>query len=357
MIGVVKRVMPIMCLSFHITSYGTVAYIPQALKECIGVVHEMVGNINNEGCLQELCAAIKENRVLAAESTVRGAIKETFDILNKHQKIVKNKNQVRLIKRYLKKYVDNLDNISVVCALHGAESQHTSCQISSVARSLSPLSHDIDMMCLSSMLTSAGSIQLCGNADIDYSMFAINNKPNRLFDHHVFFNPNMMTNISHSTPNIILGTGVASPIINAWAMSPSNMIQSPINMQLSIPGALFFENAEALDLHFLIKKQGAVNHKARVEVDVKYMGKNDKFDILSPTPTFSYEAESNDFNVFEPSLSDDIRHICVTIPLQKSCISNCNFIFLSLTRIAPLVGVEYDQDIYLAAAIFRYKSI
>jgi len=277
---------------------------------------------------------------------MRKGLQEAFDILKKDQKGAKNKAQIKAVTKYLQEYAHELDNVSMVFSLHGAAGTERSWPIPLVADSLFDVPGDVDMMCLSNMLTSVDNIQLCGTTS----------QQTRLFDHNVSFNASMMTNVLYPTPNIIFGTGVTSPVINAWSMSPSYMTQSPINMQLAVPSALFIERAEVLDLHFLVVQQGAGNGKARIAVNAKYMGQYGDFNIFDSSPLFTYVVESKDFKIFEPMSSDQVRHVCVKVPLEKTLINKCNLIILSLTRIEPQAN-EYDGDIYLAAAVMRYTQI
>jgi len=333
-------------LSFPISSYAITAYIPQALRDCISVVHEMTRRTERVyPHFAELQSIVAENRIITSDSLIRRGLKEALVIIKNDRDAARDRNVVDSVRNYLRESLAQLDNRFGVLALNADENQRVSFPISVVANSLPESAGAVDMMCLSSMLFN-NNIELCGNI-----------QQHRLFDNHIFFNANAMTNVLHSTPNIIFGTGVSSPVINAWSMAPSTMIQSPINMQISIPGALLIERAETLDLHFLVKKQGMHHGRARIAVNVKYMGQYDDFNIFNSVPTFSYEEQSNDFDIFEPLESHEVRHVCVSVPLQKTSIKKCNFIVVSVTRIDPSHGVEYKKDIYLASAVLHYTQL
>jgi hypothetical protein len=351
----------IMFLCFPITLYGAVAYIPQALRECITMVHNLDKKSGNHN-VEELYAMIRENRVLASDDMVRKAVVEALDVLrsNKNEKVQK---QSKAIKKYLEHYLHSLDNTFVLLSLSGSESQRTSWPMPLIARSLHGSLRDLDMICLSSELTAVQSMELCGNADMNFSpslerwffMFGNNPKLNDADDPSIGFNANMMTNSVYTMPNTIFGTGVSAPIINAWAMSTSNLVQSPINMQFAVPGNFAHKKPVSLELHFLVTQQSG-NGNAAIKVNAKYMKNHSEFDIFDAAPVFTSTNVSNDFAVTEPSSSHNVEHIVVTVPLDSSGIFAHNFALLSLTRVAPTSGVEYPADIYLAAASFIYTS-
>jgi predicted RNA binding protein with dsRBD fold (UPF0201 family) len=360
-----RVVLPVVLLSFHVLSYGVIAYIPQRLRECVNVVHEVAEKSDNTKALEELYSIITENRMLACDNTMRKAVQEILTILDNNKNIFRHKGQVEAARGYLKKYLNSLDVISVMLSVQGDTACRTSWPTSLVARSLNEYAIATDMMRLSSELTFMRNVPLCGNIDIDfaspYSLIASvqargskSIKPNHSTDPGVPFNANMMNNSVLTTPSMIFGTGVASPSINAWAMSPSASVQSPINMQFAIPADLRTEKAVSLQLHFLVKTNSVPNGNARIRVNAEYMHNNAEFDISDPVPTFMHTTDSHDFLITEPSSANNVVHVYVVIPLEKSGILNRDFASLSLTRIAPTSGTEYSEDIYLAAAVFQY---
>lgn len=340
-------------LSVHASSYGNIAYVPQALKKCVTFAHENVEKAENIANLQELYAVINANRAFTSASLVRKAVNEALNVL-------KNKGQVRsvgnnAIEAYLTQYLISLDDKSVVLNLEGDEASVKSWPISTVARCLKN-SINMDMIHLSSELRGLKNISLCGNADIDFDD-AIDRsiKENKKSDPSIAFTPSMMTNAASNFPNVLFaGTGVSSPVINAWAMTPSSSTQLPINMQFGIPGDLKTEKAMSVELHFLVTKESVLNGNARIRIDAKYMQQDGDFNIYDASPSFTYTTDSGDFFIAEPTSSNDVKHVYVIIPIEKSGIENYDFAFLSISRIAPTVGPEYSEDIYLAAAAFRY---
>ena len=350
----------IIFLCFPITLYGTVAYIPQALRECVTMVHNLSQKSGKRN-LEELYAMIRENRVLASDNLVRKAVVEVLDVLrnNKDEKIQKQSN---IIRKYLRRYLHSLDDTFVLLSLKGSEFQRTSWPMSLVARSVHGSFKDLDMMCLSSELTALQSMELCGNIDMNLSpslerwWFMMGGpKFNDEDDPSIGFNANMMTNSMYAMPNVIFGTGVSAPIIDAWTMSASNLSQSPINIQFAVPGNFAHKKPASLELHFLVTQQFG-NGDAAIKVNAKYMKNYSEFDIFDAAPVFTSTNISSDFAVTEPSSSHNVEHIVVTIPLDNSGIAAHNFALLSLTRVAPMSGIEYPADVYLAAASFIYTS-
>ena len=362
-----KVMASVVLLSLHSCSYAVVTYIPQALRDCVSMVHAMAEKKDNANNMAELYSMIEENRILTSDTMVRKAVEEVFHILESDATIALNENQKQLIKNYLREYSNNLDNSSVIASMHGDEVQRTSWPISLVARSFDGASDDMDMMCLSSELASVKSLQLYGASAIDFSLpydvaaqantaILKSIKPNKITDPGIVFNASTMTNSIYTVPTVIFGTGVSSPSINAWSMPVSSSVQSPINIQFSIPGNFKKHHAVSLELHFLVKQDPGFNGNARIQIDAKYMGNDKDFNIMSSVPTFTSTTISDDFLIVEPTSSTSLKHISVIIPLENSGIRKSDFALLSLTRIQPTDWVEYGHDIYLASAVFTYKS-
>ena len=347
----ISTYMFLLCL--HSNIHSAIAYIPQALRSCIINAYEMIDQNNNTRNLAELYSIVQENRIVVSDKLIRKGLEEALSFFTDNKKILRNNNQNRAIQEYIKRYLNNLDDSCVVLALNGAENQHISLPISSVVQSLPQAFNEIDLMCLSSMLTTKG-LSLHGYPVNDTSdSLTRAPKPNKSTDPGIVFNSNMMTNVLYSTPNVIFGTGVSSPVINAWSMVPSAMIQSPINIQLPIPGDLKEKKSISLELHFLVTKQFA-SGKARIRVKAAYMDQSEEFNILAPV--FSNITDSDSFTISEPSSVNNLKHLIVTISLKSSDVDKADLALLSLTRIAPSSGSEYAKDIYLAAAIFRYTD-
>lgn len=331
-------------LSLHVSSYAAIAYMPQDLRNCINQVYEMAQPNNGRyKDLAELHNMIAENRIFSPENVMRKGLREAFLVLKNNRKNAAYRAQ---IEQYLHHYNNELDNMAVIFSLNNMQGEQRSWPLSVVAESLADGLENVDMMCLSSALHSVDNLQLCGYAK----------QQTRLFDATISMNASMMTNAIYPAPNVMFGTGVSSPVITAWSMAPSFMIQSPINMQLAVPSALLIERAEMLDLHFLVAQQGFENGKARVGVQVKYMGQYGEFDIFDESPLFTYIVESEDFKVIEPMHANQVRHICVTVPLEKTLINKCNFIVMSITRTQPQAE-EYMGEIFLAASVLRYTQL
>ena len=365
-VGLLQVMLSFMLLFFPLSSQGTIAYIPQTLRECINVAHEVAASSSDTKNLQELHAMIQENRILASDDMTRKAIKEAFYAIKAHKNEFKNEKQHRAILKYFVEYLNSLNDVSLLLAIQGESARSASWPMSLVARCLPAYSVGMDMMHLSSELASMNNIPLCGSgkinfpADLNTRIIANVLKSwhlNAPKDPSVIFNANTMTSVSSINPTVVFGTGVSSPSINAWAMSPSASVQSPINLQFSIPSDLQTQEEVSLELHFLVKQQGALAGKARIQVEAKYIHNHADFDVLSPVPTFTYKNYSTNILITEPGSVDSVRHVSIVIPLDSSVIKNLDFASLSLIRVEPVTSVEYSQDIYLASAAFRYTRI
>lgn len=359
-----KTVIPTVLLSFHIMSYGVVAYIPQTLRDYVSIVYEAAEKTGNANNLEELYSMIKENRILASDAMMRKAVNEILDVVKNNKNIFWYKHN-KSVNRYLNAYLSSLNDKSLLLAMHGDKAQLTTWPISLVARSLQDSSTAWDMMCLSSELTSEHNMPLCGNAEIDspspYS-FAVPAKENALRDSALPNRKYMDFNCDSDQadggmvlPTIIFGTGAASPMINAWQMTPSNFFQCPVTMQFSILGHLKQKTSVVLELHFLVQQHAAPDGTGRIRVHGQYVHSNDPWKACDQDAGFSYIVDSHDFLVTEQlGTSNGLRHICVNISLEKPVLKNFNAACLSLTRITPTTGVEYAQDMYLVAAVLRY---
>lgn len=343
-------------LSFHELTYTVAAYIPEALKRSMVHVYEISEKTKDTHNLQEVCHLISENRMLTSDDLMRNAVNEAITVLES-KTALRNRNQDKAISSYLKEYLNHLNDRTILLNVQGNENCVMSWPASLVARSLKS-AIDVDMMYLSNELATLRNISLCGNVNIDFDTYFLKSiKENEKKDPSIAFTPNMMTNAGSNFPNVVFAaTGVSSPVINAWSMAPSSSVQSPINMQFAIPGNLRTEKAMSVELHFLIKNQPALDGNARIRVNAKYMQQDGEFNIFDSSPTFTHTTDSDDFLITEPSSTSSVEHVYVIIPIEKSDIENYDFALLSVSRIAPTEGVEYSQDIYLAAAAFRYTK-
>ena len=336
--------------------YGTIAYIPQTLKHCMAIVDSIIP-MNYTQSMQDLYSIISENRIVSSETIMRQAIQNTLAQLKKDKNSFKDSNQRTEIKKYLKGYLRSLRHKHVLLVPYSDTAQAMSWPSSSLMRSLKNSTNSFDIIQLSNELKSSKNITLCGDINDRNKIQTTDKKRDKNpADPDVIFNANMMTNILSTTPTIVFGTGVASPIINAWIMTPSTITQYPVNIEFGIPSDLQKKKPISLELHFLVKQQPSPTGKARIQVNAKYMHQSSTFDILSATPSFTHTDFSDDFTVSEPSSTDTVKHISVKIPLKNSSIKHGDLAFLSLTRVAPESGTEYNNDIYLAAATFHYTS-
>lgn len=336
-----KITLPIMLLSFHVMSYGVIAYIPQGLRDCINIVHaaaEKTRNINN---LEELHAMVmKENRILACDDMVRKAIKEALSVVRNNKKMF----QDQAVEKYLQAYVSSLQDTSVLLSMHSDKAQLASWPVSLVSRSIDSLVAR-DMICLSNELACQHNISLCGNSDIAYNKFSQVKDSNSDLNKHGF------TDCALHLPTIMFGTGVASPIVNAWQMLPSYWEQFPIMMKFPMDGYLNPKKNVMLELHFLVQQHAAPDGMARVRVDGIFMDSdgNTYEDVICIV-------DSNDFLVTQQVGSTNaLSHISVRVKLEKAMFKPYNSALLAVKRIAPTTGVEYEANLYLTAAVLRYS--
>ena len=345
-------------LSHHM-SYAVIAYMPVVLRECLTTIYEVNGRDKHSN-LEDLCAIIKENRVIVSDQMIRRVIDEALDILQHNRDFDNNWRDGAAT--YLKNYGDALNNKSVLCSLQ--DKDHAAINISSalLARSLEIDSMSKEIIYLSSQLANVQSIELCGNEPIndDFSHFmpTSSNNPN-MVRASLVFNADMMSSPGFTSPNVVFGTGMNTPVVTAWAMpsiTPRTMatrapVTTPVTLQFSIPTDFKEDKSVSLKVHFLVEKQGFATGKARIQINALYSGDNDQF-YLSDT---THIDQSKDFTVKEPDNVGEFRHVYVSIPLQKSHIKENKFAMITVSRVQPN-GTEYAGDIYFVAAEFKYTQ-
>lgn len=343
----------------HHASYGVVAYMPIVLRECLANIYEVNGR-NNSSDLKELCAMIQENRVLASDRMVRNVLYQALDILENNANFDDKWRDGAIT--YLQNYLKTLDTKSILCSLQGSNEALITIPSALLARCLEIDATSKEIIYLSSQLAQVQNIELCGNANLDSDFSHL--MPAHSVNTHqarasLIFNADMFSSSTSTTPNVVFGTGMNTPVITAWAMSPAGSRQmpvrapmvTPVTLQFSIPTDFKKDKPVSLKLHFLVDQQGFATGKARIQVDALYTGENDQFSLSDTTHT----NHSKDFTVKEPTGSNEFRHIYVSIPLDKSHIKKNKFAVLTIGRIQP-IGTEYAGDIYLAAAEFKYTE-
>lgn len=347
-------------LSLPMPSQAAIAYIPQTLKECISVAHNINQLERDTRNLQELNAMIQEGRILASDSMTRKAVEEALDLVTIHENEFRNNEQQSAITNYLTEYLTSLDNKFLLLPMQGQGGRSASWPVSLITRSLADYSVETDMMYLTTELAKIDAMELCGSMGIDVSSYrdlnartlarALTTDIKRASS--IDFNANMMTNPVVTNPNITFGTGISSTSINAWIMSASDTVQTPINVQFTAPDDLNSHKSINLVLNFLVQHNGLAKGNARVKVTVKHVGTGESFSVTSSSHTFSTKSEN--FKIKESSDVNNLRHVATTIPFKKSHIKKGDLILISVTRIAPNSGTEYAGDIYLASSTFTY---
>jgi len=344
--------------SMH-TNYGVVAYMPVELRDCLSNIYEINGK-DKSSYLDELYSIIKQNRIIVSDQVIRRVVVEALDILRNNDNFNHNWRDGAAV--YLQNYLDALNNKSILCSLQGEGQASISIPNALLARSLEIDSMSKDIMYLSGQLTNVQSIALCGNDFInaDFSHFMPTHSTDmQCARASLIFNADMMSSSGSSSPNIVFGTGMNTPVVTAWAM-PSNVVRQvatrapmtpPVTLQFSIPTDFQKNESVSLKVHFLVEKQGFPTGKARIQIDALYVGNNDQFELTDTTHT----DRSESFTVREPNNDDEFRHVYVSVPLQKSHIEKDKFAMISISRIMPH-GMEYAGDIYLVAAEFKYSE-
>ncbi len=347
-----KIVIPAILLSLHMQSFGVVAYMSQTLRECIAVVYERAGSNCRKQALEELYEAIRENRMLAPDTIVSQGIAEAIEVINSS-----NRSNQREIIQYLEQYLNNLNDRGVLLALNGDMSRVRSWPLGLIERSMMLDQREAcDLLRLSNELSC--NLIFCGSEENGVSLDAsvMKNIKRAFTDPSINFRPNGMTNSQSLTPTIILGgTGVNSPVINGWALTP-NDLQFPVNVQFVIPDDFASHQPVSLELGFLIPNNGLVNGYANFLVQAKYLDSKHSFNPNDVS--WTHANTSGNIKITEASNSDNVKYMLINIPLSKSHIKPGYFAMLSVSRTSPTGGKsEYAGDLSLVSAVFKYTSL
>jgi len=333
-------------------AFSAIAYISQPLKDCVHTIHRSISTNNYTDAMNELYDIINENRILSSDALMYRALEDTLALLKQNKGKI-SEEQRKNIKKYIKKYIKSLRSKQMLLTIKSSAQTKTwpAAFLDHALEKSSPANADI--IYLNNERIASENMVICGDLQKRSSMFdpVITRKTSS-----AIFNANDMTNMQSTTPTIVFGTGVASPIINAWIMTPSDTTQYPMNIEFAVPKDLQKGKTVTLELHFLIQQNSTTTGNARVQINAKYMHQDSTFDILDTTPHFTSTHMSDDFTVSEPSSATSVKHITVSITISSSSIKPDDLAYLSITRVAPSSGTEYDNDIYLAAAAFQYTS-
>lgn len=338
----------------HCTS---AAYMPVVLRECLANVYELEGTAKNSD-FEQLYRMIKENRVLASEKMVESAVLQALTALKNNDRFDAQWKKEAVA--CLEKYIDTLDTRSILCSLKGDNGSLERIPHALLARSLQADVASRDMMYLASQLTDIQNIELCGNVDFSHlpALHAKSIKPTLPTDPSIMFNANTLTSMNSSNPaavsipNVVFGTGVTSPVINAWMMPMSELVQTPVNIQFSVPSDLREKQAISLELHFLVTKQGFANGNISIRIKSLFADNVTQFS-MPESMIFNDIIDSSDLFIVEPALSNGLLHAYIDVPLQNSSLKKRDFAFMSLSRVDAL-GVEYEGNVYLVSAAFKY---
>ena len=98
-------------LSLHIPFYAVVAYTPQGVRECINTVYQATDRSSRKQALEELYAAIKENRMLTSDIIACQAVEQAIESIRAldgdHSAIID----------YLEKYLSQLHDRGILLML------------------------------------------------------------------------------------------------------------------------------------------------------------------------------------------------------------------------------------------------
>jgi hypothetical protein len=338
------------CLSVlllsHGYSYAIVAYTPEAVRECISAIYHVTEKNNRKRELEELYAAIRENRMLTSEAVASEGVAGAIEIMRSSN--VDYSQDIQ----YLEQYLNNLDTRGILLALEGDASHKTSWPMGLISRSMRDQQDAYNLLCLSNELSD--NLMLCGCADMNAHSHALMQRANSMSDPSISFSPVDMTNSQTSTPSLIMGgTGVSSPIVTGWALTPSINPQSLVNMQFTLPGNLAKHKDVTLELALLVPSNLLPEGYAKFKVCSRYVRDNFDLNNIDWTSTNT----SGNIKIEEASTPGNLKYITVQIPLSSHHLKANYFALLSVSRIAPTGSKpEYNGDVVLVSAVYRYTA-
>jgi hypothetical protein len=179
----------------------------------------------------------------------------------------------------------------------------------------------------------------------------------------ILINVFMMSNNNSGNPdtsfNNVYATGASAPGLNAWSINPSTSAQNPIDAQFAIPNDLDTTQPVTLEIHFFINAiGGSSGNQANVQVRADYAPSGVEIGTIAPATGFDETVTSGNFTITEPTGSgggqQNLRHITTTVTLNGALMAGNNWGYITLTRITPTSGTEYNRDIYVAMYVIKY---
>ena len=141
--------------------------------------------------------------------------------------------------------------------------------------------------------------------------------------------------------------------VSAWRMIRSILTQEPIMIRFGMPQNWDGTTNPTVRLFLLVDDLAGAGTKVNIQIRADYKG--DQADIpASPGGLFAETKPSGDITITEPPLNQLKEHRA-TVTLDATKIAVDDTVLLVIDRVAP-TPTEYDQNIFLASANFRYES-
>jgi hypothetical protein len=176
----------------------------------------------------------------------------------------------------------------------------------------------------------------------------------------------MMENDEGINPNVtftkVYGTAATSPSLNAWMINPSTGSNKPISAQFALPDDLDTASPITLEIHFFIDEvAGSSGSLANVQIQADYAASGDEIGTSAPATGFAETVTSGNFTITEPTGSmgaqQNLRLVTTSVTLDGTLMAGNTWAYVSLIRVAPTSGAEYNKDIYLTIFEFKYTRI
>ena len=358
LVNLSKVILPTLVMFSHVSIAAIAAYIPQALRSCISVVHELSDAHSHNQKLGELYSIIRENRIVSSDAVVYNGVTEALKVLRLSHNKLSNKRHKKDMISYLETYLKNANDRAVLLAISGSSSQAATWTMGTVQQAMVEQKEAFELLLLSNELF--GNLTLSGmpstdSVELNSRLFA-NLFSSSQANAGVNFTPADMTNAQGLTSPVIIGTtGVGSALITGWPLAAATDAQYPITIQFEVPADIQAQNKAALEIGILVPKNGFAPGGARFQVKSKYISSHNSFDVNNIA--WSHTNFSADEKIHEPAAEGSVRYLHVKIPLSIAHVKPGQLALLNISRVLGECACEdYAGDLYVVSAAFKYTS-
>jgi hypothetical protein len=177
------------------------------------------------------------------------------------------------------------------------------------------------------------------------------------------FTPSSMIATNTSSPSSLFsefpatnGTTTSLNTVAAWRLFASSgtgngsFSIAPVSLSFGIPADFDITVNPTVDIYFFSRQNGTSSGIANFQIYAAY---GSSTTVMGAT--WSEIKTSGNVPITEPLSPADFIIYKTTITLTAAALQPGNWCQLTITRIAPVSGLEYDKDLYLSAINFNYQ--